>query len=159
VKHAKEYLETMDKLEPLLRDGRKFSVMPYALLCDWIAYFWNRGTISYLIDEGQARGVCLVKLFGRLEQFLEPFVHEPGGKFCMVELLVAKDPLAIAHTFFELTGRWGKPEIILWDRGERTEGGSPRMYTWDQYEKLTRRLTYGLIDTERQEENYGYRRR
>jgi hypothetical protein len=145
----------MDRLEPLLREGRKFSVMHWSLLCDWCAYYWNRGTISYLLDDGHARGVCLVKLFSRLEQFLEPFVHEPGGKFCMVELLVAKDPLAIAHTYFELTGRFGKPEIIMWDRGERTEGGSPRMYTWEQYEKLTKRLTYGLIDTEIKEKNYG----
>jgi hypothetical protein len=154
MKHAKEYLETIAVLEPLLREGRKFSVMPYALLCDWVAYFWNRGTISYLIDEGQARGVCLVKFFSRLEQFLEPFVHEPTGKFCMVEFLAARDPLAIAHTFFELTGRWGKPEIILWDREERTLGGAPRMFTWAQYEKLTRRLTYGLINTEK-EKQYG----
>jgi hypothetical protein len=159
MKHAPEYLETMEKLAPLLREHRHYSGWKFDMLCDWCAYFWNRGTISYLIDDGQARGVCLVKLFKRLEQFLEPFVHEPGGKFCMVELLVARDPLAIAHTFFELTGRWGKPAIILWDRGERTEGGSPRMYRWSDYEKLTRRLTYGLIDTERQEENYGYGRR
>jgi hypothetical protein len=146
--HAKEYLHIMDQLVPLLREGRRFCVMPRALLNDWIAYFWNRGTISYLLDGEGARGVCLVKLFRHLGQFLEPFVHEPGGKFCMVELLVAKDPLAIAYTYFELVKRWGKPEIIMWDRGERTEGGSPRMYTWDQYEKLTRRLTYGLIDKE-----------
>jgi hypothetical protein len=146
MKHAPEYLAVMEKLKPLFREHPRFSVMKYDLLCDWIAYFWNRGTISYLLDGEGARGVCLIKLFSRLGQFLEPFVHEPGGKFCMVELLVAKDPLAIAYTYFELVKRWGKPEIIMWDRGERTEGGTPRMYTWDQYEKLTRRLTYGLIE-------------
>jgi hypothetical protein len=139
----------MDRLEPLLRKGRKFSVMHWSVLCDWCAYYWNRGTISYLIDDSGVRGVCLVKLFNRLEQFLEPFVHEFPAKFCMVELLVACDPLAIAHTYFELTGRFGKPEIIMWDRGERTEYGTPRIFTWDQYEKLTRRLTYGLIDKEK----------
>jgi hypothetical protein len=155
MKHAPEYLAVMDQLVPLLREGRRFCVMPRALLNDWIAYYWNRGTISYLIDGQQARGVCLIKLFSRLGQFLEPFVHEPCGKFCMVELLVAKDPLAIAYTYFELVQRWGKPEIIMWDRGERTEGGSPRMYTWNQYEKLTRRLTYGLIDKEKTV--YGHR--
>lgn len=146
--HAKEFLAVMDKLEPLLRKYHWFRAMNRALLDDWIAYYWNRGTISYLIDGEEARGVCLIKLFRRLEQFLEPFVHEPGGKFCMVEFLGAKDPMAIAYTYFELVKRWGKPEIMVWNRGERTEGGSPRMFTWNQYEKLTRRLTYGLIDKE-----------
>jgi hypothetical protein len=150
MRHAPEFLAVMETLEPLLREGKKFCVMPYWLLCDWIAYFWNRGTISYVIGaEGIATGVCLVKLFNRLEQFLEPFVHEFPARICMVELLVAKDPLAIAHAYQELTERWGKPEVMMWDRGERTEGGSPRMFTWDQYEKLTRRLTYGLIDKEK----------
>jgi hypothetical protein len=153
--HAKEYLQVMDQLVPLLREHRRFCVMPRALLDDWIAYFWNRGTISYLIDGEGARGVCLIKLFRHLGQFFEPFVHDPCGKFCMVELLVAKDPLAIAYTYFELVKRWGKPEIMMWDRGERTEGGTPRMYTWKDYEKLTRRLTYGLIDKE--ETVYGRR--
>jgi hypothetical protein len=148
MKHASEYLEVMAKLEPLFNERPRFSVMDFGLLCDWVAYFWNRGTISYLLDGDKARGVCLIKLFSRLGQFLEPFVHEPGGRFCMVELLVAKDPLAIAHTYFELVKRWGKPEIMMWDRYERTEGGAPRMFTWNQYEKLTRRLTYGLIDKE-----------
>jgi hypothetical protein len=147
MKHAKEYLEVMDQLEPLLREHHWFTNMQRDLLNDWIAYFWNRGTISYLIDGERARGVCLIKLFRHLGQFLEPFVHEPG-RFCMVELLVARDPLAIAHAYFELTSRWGKPEIMLWDRSERTEKGAPRMFTWNQYEKLTRRLTYGLIDKE-----------
>jgi hypothetical protein len=149
MKHAPEYLETMEILVPLIREARRYSLWQFDMLCDWFAYFWNRGTIAFVIDaRGNAQGVCAIKLFSRLEQFLEPFVHEPSGRFCMVELLVAKDPLAIAHTFFELTGRWGKPEIILWDRGERTEWGSPRMYRWSDYEKLTRRLTYGLIDKE-----------
>ena len=150
MKHSHEFLAVMSKLEPLLREEAKFCLMPYGLLCDWIAYFWNRGTLSYLINPGEARGVCLIKLFRHLGQFLEPFVHDPCGNFCMVETLVARDPLAIAHTYFELTGRWGKPKVILWDRGERTEGGSPRIYTWDQYEKLTRRLTFGLIDKEKE---------
>jgi hypothetical protein len=155
MKHAKEFLEVMDKLEPLFAEHPRFSVMDFPLLCDWVAYFWNRGTISYLLEGEGARGVCLIKMFRHLGQFLEPFVHDPCGKFCMVELLVAKDPLAIAYTYFELVKRWGKPEIMMWDRGERTEGGTPRMYTWSDYEKLTRRLTYGLIDKE--ETVYGRR--
>jgi hypothetical protein len=154
MKHSSEFLAVISKLEPLLREDRKFCLMPYGLLCDWIAYFWNRGTISYLIDDDQARGVCLIKLFRHLGQFLEPFVHDPCGKFCMVETLVAKDPIAIAHAYFELKKRWGKPAVMMWDRGERTEGGPPRLYTWDQYERLTRRLTYGLI-LEEKEPNYG----
>jgi hypothetical protein len=34
---------------------------------------------------------------------------------------------------------------VLWDRGERTEGGPHRLYSWKQYLKLTKRLTSGLV--------------
>ena len=142
MKHAPEYLETMRKLVPLLREHRPFSVWKFGLLCDWCAYYWNRGTISYVIDDwGQARGVCLVKLFSRLEQFLEPFVHEPCGGFCMLEVMVADGPETLGWICADLTRRWGPHEIVLWDRGERTKNGPPRMYRWDQFQKLARRIT------------------
>ena len=148
MKHAPEYLETMRKLVPLLREHRRFSVWKFDMLCDWVAFFWNRGTISYVIDDcGQARGVCLVKLFRRLEQFLEPFVHEPCGKFCMVEFLGARDAFGIAGCFDSLFARWGPQETVIWDRGLRTESGAPRMYTWRQYMRIKMRLTNELMQT------------
>jgi hypothetical protein len=148
--HAKEYLDVMDQLVPLLREGRRFCVMPRALLDDWIAYFWNRGTISYVLnDDGSAVAVCLVKLFRHLGQFLEPFVHDPCGKFCMIELMVAHEPVAMANIFIELTDRFGPQQVFMWDRGERTEGGTPRIYSWHAFETLARRLTCGLTTKER----------
>jgi hypothetical protein len=134
----------MEKLAPLLRDVRKFSVWQFDMLCDWFAYFWNRGTISFVIDqEGQAHGVCAIKFFRNLEQFLEPFVHEPCGRFCMIELMVAKSPAVMGSIFTELTDRWGEVACIMWDRYERTENGAPRMWTWAQFKKLARRITNG----------------
>ena len=140
--HAPEYIETMRKLAPLIREHRYFSVWKFDMLCDWCAYHWNRGTISYVIDDwDRARGVCLIKLFSRLEQFLEPFVHEPCGRFCMVDLMAVTDPEAPQLMFDDLYKKWGKQEVVMWDRGDRTESGAPRMYTWDGYRKLLRRIT------------------
>jgi hypothetical protein len=151
VKHAKEYLETMESLVPLIRKARRYSLWQFDILCDWFAYFWNRGTITFVIDaRGNAQGVCAIKLFSRLEQFLEPFVHEPSGKFCMVDLLVAVSPPTIADCFEILFKRWGQQAIMIWDRGDRTDqpNRAPRMYTWGQYLKLTNRLTYGIVKEE-----------
>jgi hypothetical protein len=151
MKHAKEYLETMEILMPLIREARRYSVWQFDMLCDWFAYFWNRGTIAFVIDaHGNAQGICAIKLFNRLEQFLEPFVHEPTGKFCLVDLLVAVSPLAIADCFEILFGRWGPQAIMIWDRGDRTDqpNRAPRMYTWLQYLKLTNTLTYGIVKEE-----------
>lgn len=151
MKHAPEYIETMKKLVPLLREHRRFSVWKFDILCDWVAYFWNRGTISYVIDDwGNARGVCLVKLFRVLPQFLEPFVHEPCGGFCMIELMVADGPETLGWLHDDLVRRWGEHEIVMWDRGERTEGGSPRIYRWNEFERLARRIT-----KMKQEQTYG----
>lgn len=91
-------------------------------------------------------GVCLIKLFRELPSFLEEFVHEPDGEFCMVILLTADTPNVIGQLFDELVERWGPGRIMLWDRGARTENGAPRMYTWEKYLKLTRRLTYGFLE-------------
>ena len=48
----------------------------------------------------------------------------------------------------EKRGRWGKRDLVLWERGDRTEKSvkAPRMYRWDQYMRLTGRMTYGAVD-------------
>jgi hypothetical protein len=137
----------MEALVPLIRDVPRFSVWQFDMIADWMAYFWNKGTISFVIDErGTAHGVCTIKLFSRLEQFLEPFVHEPCGKFCMVEVLVGDSAQVTGFMCDELVDRWGKQAIVLWDRGERTEGGAPRMWRWNEFEKVRRRMTnYGRL--------------
>jgi hypothetical protein len=147
MKHAPEYIQIMQILKPLLREYEPFSVMPFPNLCDYVAWFWNRGTISFVFnDAGEAEGVCLIKLFRHLEDFMEPFVHDPCGRFCMIEVMVASQPVAFASMFEELVDRWGKQQLVMWDRGERTESGAPRMYRWRQFQKLARRLTYGITE-------------
>ena len=74
-----------------------------------------------------------------------PYVHEPCGKFVFIELLAADEPNAIASCFNQLLERFGPQDVVLWDRGARTEDGCPRMYRWSQFLKLTRRLSYGLV--------------
>ena len=146
--HATKFLVTMTQLEPLLRTHPRLARLTFYELCDYVAWFWNRGTISFVQDDHwEPHAICLVKLFSSLRQFLDPFVHEPCGKFCMIELMVADEPLAMGQIFEDLRARWGPQEIMLWDRGERTEDGAPRMYRWDQFEKLARRLTYGSVTT------------
>jgi hypothetical protein len=140
--HAKEYVETMEALVDMIREVPKYSCWKFNTICDWFAYAWNRGTFSYVIDDfGVGQGVCVIKLFSRLEGMLEPFIHEPEGGFCLVDVLSAKSPQAIGMLYSSLKERWGPGRIMLWDRGARTEKGAPRMYRWDDYEKLTRRLT------------------
>ena len=143
--HHPNYIVTMRTLAGRIRDVPKFSVWQFDMLCDWCAYFWNKGTISFVIEEGEAKGVCMIKLFSRLEQFLEPFVHEPGGQFAMIESLAGDGPETFALLLKDLTGRWGHPPIVLWDRGLRTESGTPRIFTWQGFEKLARRFTHGLF--------------
>jgi hypothetical protein len=124
--------------------------MGFEELCDYLAYFWNHGTMSFVLNHNDSpAGVCLIKLFRELPSFLEEFVHEPDGEFCMVILLAADTPNTIGQLFYELVERWGPGRTMMWDRGTRTEYGAPRMYTWDQYLKLTNRLTYGLLESSR----------
>ena len=117
-----------------------------AKIAEYLTWFADRGLLAIVASEEEIYGVCAIKLFDKLTDFLEPWPFDPTGKFCLVDLLVAVSPLAIADCFKVFFDRWGPQEIMLWDRGERTEGGAPRMYTWNQYLKLTRRLTYGVID-------------
>jgi hypothetical protein len=148
MKHCPEFLVVASKLLPLLRRYRPFAQMRFDDLCDHLGWYWNRDTISYVIDD-EPRAVCLIKLFRRLEQFLDPYVHIPCGKFVMLELMVADDPIAMGQICEQLTERFGPQEIVLWDRGTRTEGGAPRMYTWNSFMKLARRVSYGTIEMER----------
>lgn len=116
-------------------------------IADWVAWYWNRGTISYVIDDfNQPQGICLIKLFGRLHQFME-MVHEPCGQFVMLELMVANHPLAMGQIYEDLVKRWGPQRVVMWERGARTENGVPRMYSWAEFEKLARRITYGITES------------
>jgi hypothetical protein len=146
MKHAKEFIQIMQILEPLLREHEPLRKMPFADLCDYVAWFWNRGTISFVFnDSGEAEGVCLIKLFQHLGDFDKSLVHEPCGRFCMIEVMVAEQPLAFASMFEELVDRWGKQAVMMWDRGKRTEYGAPRMYKWKDFLRLARRITYGAV--------------
>jgi hypothetical protein len=145
-KHCPEFLATVGKLLPLLRQYKTSAKMPIEHLHDHLAWYWNKGTMSYVIDRQGARAICLIKLFRYLRQFLNPYVHDPCGRFCMIELMVADDPLAMGQTCEELTARFGPQAVVLWDRGKRTEDGAPRMYRWHQFMKLARRVSYGTIE-------------
>ena len=146
-KHAPEYIDIMFRLCPVIRQQRAFCVTSFARLCDHFAFYWNRGTFVYSIDDfGKAHGVCAIRMFNALEQFLTPYIHEPCNKFCVIDLLVADTPNVAAQLFEELTQRWGPQEVMLFDRDERTENGSPRMYKWETFMKLVRRLTYGILE-------------
>ena len=146
VQHHPNFIGVIDTLQPLLRHYPPLAVMSFDDLADWMSWYWNRGTMAWWIsDAGEPRGVCLIKLFRRLEQFMNRDVHEPCAKFCFIELMVASDPIIMGLLFNELTDRWGPQDVVLWDRGERTEKGAPRMYRWEQFVKLARRLSYGYI--------------
>jgi hypothetical protein len=146
-----------DRLVPFIRENHaRWSAAPVDDLYGYLAWFWARDLLAVSSTDGEIYGLCTIKLFNRLEDFLLARPFEPTGKFCMVDLLVAVSPLAIADCLESLFRRWGPQEIMLWERGDRTEKSSraPRMYTWAQYLRLTSRLTYGTV----QEELYGIRR-
>jgi hypothetical protein len=150
--HAPEFLEVMAEAVPFIKENHvRWRNSPEELIQDYCSWFWNRGTMATSFAGSDIHGICLIRLFDKLGDFLKPWVHEPSGNFCFVELLCCDSPLAIADCFEIFFKRWGRQEVMIWDRGERTEGGTPRMYRWDQYLKLTDRLTYGLISQYRGE--------
>ena len=136
-----------DRMVPFIRENHsKWKDTPDQKLYEYLAWFWGKDLLAVSFQEEEIYGVCAIKLFDRLEDFLSPKAFNPTGKFCQVDLLVAVSPVAIANCFEILFKRWGPQEIMLWDRGERTEKGAPKMFTWSQYLKLTHRLTYGLVE-------------
>jgi len=147
MRHAPEFLTVMESLAPLLRRHPPLCAMSYGELCDYVALYWNRGTIAFVTDsQGEGQAVCLIRLFRHLEQFLFKSPHEPCGIFCQIELLVANDPVSMASVCEELVDRWGRQSIVLWDRGTRTGEGAPRMFRWHQFQKLVKRVTHGVLE-------------
>lgn len=139
--HHTNFIQVVHTLKPLLRQYQPLSVMHFDDLCDWLAWYWNRGTMTYVIEDDEPLGVCLIRLFRRLEQFMDHNVHEPTGHFCFIELAIARDGKIMGQMLESLIDWWGPQATMLWDRGARTEGGSPRMYKWSDFIKLARRLS------------------
>jgi hypothetical protein len=136
-----------ERIIPFIKENhQKWQDTPDQKLYEYLAWFWSKDLLAVSLYGEEINGVCTIKLFDQLEDFLSPKAFNPTGKFCLVDLLVATSPVAIANCFEALFARWGEQETMLWDRDIRTEKGSPRIYTWSQYLKLTRRLTYGLVE-------------
>ena len=135
------------KLGNFIRENHpRWRDTPNDKLYKYLAWFRDKELLAISSSGEEIHGVCAIKLFDQLEDFLSPEAFNPTGKFCMVDLLVATSPTAIADCFETLFARWGAQETMIWERGPRTESGAPRMYTWNQYMKLTKRLTYGLVE-------------
>lgn len=147
MRHDPRFIATIAKLVSVLHTHPPFRKLSFERLCDYLAWYWNHGTFAYVMNENDTpAGVCLIKLFDDLPEFLEEFVHDPRGQYCMIVLLAADTPIAMGQLFDELVGRWGPGRLMMWERGERTENGAPRMFTWEKFERLARRLTYGLVE-------------
>jgi hypothetical protein len=145
--HHPFFLKVIHTLKPLLRTHPPLAVMHTDDMADWMSWYWNRGTMSYVIDEEEEPlGVCLIRMFRHLEQFMDPNAHSPCGEFCLIELLVSRDPITTGVLCDALVQRWGPQKIMMWERGKRTENGSPRMFRWDQFIKLARRISYGITE-------------
>jgi hypothetical protein len=118
---------------------------PNAHLAVMLAWFWTHGFMAVSADESAIRAVCLIRIMNKLEDFLDPFAFDFDGDFIWIEILISSDPIAQADVHNQLEARWGPRRIVLWDRGERTQKGSPRIFTWAMFCKLKKRMTYGLI--------------
>jgi hypothetical protein len=106
----------------------------------------SKGLVSFSeTQDGELRGLCIIRILEKLEHFLDPLAFHPGGGYIWIELLISLDPVAQADVHNQLLARWGARPIVLWDRGDRTQGKAPKMFTWAQFGKLKRRMTYGLI--------------
>ena len=116
--HAPEYVAIIRRLLPVIRQQKAFCVMPFNEVCDRLAFYWNRGTFTFSIDDfGEPHGACLIRLFAKGEEFLDPLVHKPCNKFCMIDLLVADTPNVAAQLCEELTERWGRQAVIMLGTG------------------------------------------
>jgi hypothetical protein len=106
----------------------------------------SKGLVSFSeTQDGELRGLCIIRIIQKLEDFLNPLAFHPAGGYIWIELLISLDPVAQADVHDQLLAKWGPRPIVLWDRGERTQQGPPRMFTWNQFGRLKRRMTYGLL--------------
>lgn len=144
--HHPKFIEVISILKPMLRIYPPLAVMHFDDLLDWMSWYWNRGTMAFIIEDQRPQGVCLIKLFRTVGQFMD-VVHEPCGKFCFIELAIAAEPHYMGAMLEELEARWGRQDVMMWDRGDRTENGSPKMFRWKKFKRLARKLSnYGKLE-------------
>lgn len=149
MKYCHKFVHLMGMVTPFIQEHHpRWRDSTDAEIAWYCAWFWDRDLMSVSVINEEIYGVCTIKLFDKLGEFLDPHPFNPTGKFCFIDLLVSVSPTATANVFQILVDRWGPQEIVLWDRGERTEGGAPRMFSWAQFMKLSSRLTYGVIESE-----------
>ena len=135
------YEELFPNIEPLLRKDRWLDQFSGPSLKYFVKAYWRFGTLSWVEDwRGRILGVCLVKLFDDIKLMDERRIHVPRGTYLMIEHFAAAGRNTMRKLFEQVYGMWGKREFILWDRQGITEFSGPRVYTWDQFLKLARRV-------------------
>lgn len=135
-------------VEFVMTNDKVWAREPPEKLEGYLQWHASRGLLAISMVGEEVFAVCTIRLFNQLEDWLNPWVFDPCGAFCMIDLMVAASPLAMAECFQVLTARWKARPIVLWERRERTDqtNGPPRMFRWDQFMTLARRITYGTIN-------------
>jgi hypothetical protein len=142
MKHAERFLKVCSKVVPFIKEHHpKWHGSSEENVCNYLAWYWNRDLMAVSWSGDHVYGVCLIKLFDRLEDWLEDLPHHPTGNFGMVDLLISISPSATLELYEILFERWGPQKVVMWERGERTLDKAPRMVTWAGYKKLLRRMT------------------
>ena len=134
----------MELIAPKLWQIESVSTLTFDELSDWFAFYFSRGTTAVLIRDGDCKGIAVMKLFSRLEQFFEDYVHEPSGKFVEVVAAYFGEKATMQACLNVFKERWGAQEIVMWERGSKKTGLAPRIYRWEQYERLVRKFSHEL---------------
>jgi hypothetical protein len=133
--------DMMKLIAPHLWEVESLSALEFNDLSAWFEFYFRRGTTVVLTDREltECHGIAVMKLFSRLEQWLDDFVHEPSGRFVEVLAACFPGPGSMQLCMEEFKKVWGPQEIVIWERGAKKTGLTPRMYRWDQYERLVRK--------------------
>ena len=146
MRHSQEFCEIMDRLIPFVRERYElWRNVSDEVLRDYCAWFWNRGLLIWREKDGLITGVAIFRYFKTLDDFLDlANSDQEGGAFGWAELFVADSLETFNSLWSEVLEQGGIPEVIMWDRGDRTLNGTPRMYRRDQIQKMARRLSHGF---------------
>lgn len=135
------FTQMFANVKHLARTNRGLDKLPDTDLKQHLKWYWDHGTIFWHEDwKGRLTGLCLFKVFDDLKDMDDFYVHVPHGQFFMIEHFTAPGRKVMKKLFGDVCSVWGQPRFILWDRQERTQKGA-RMYTWQQFVKLARRIT------------------
>jgi len=114
---------------------------PDADLYAWLEWHWDMGLVAPILNHvGKLATLLVIRYIDSAELYQRTYMHQKGGKICVVVLLIVTESPALEAAVDRLAHQWGKPLFLMHQRYKWGERCEPKILAWTKLEPHLRKM-------------------